>query len=293
VTRDRTWPALDLTFCDALDDEARTRLLLDIDDVDALALDGIDDGARVTLYFGDAEACDAAEALLHSRGWAAAARFSRQDIADEGWAARSQADLPAVVVERLAVSPPWDVERLRGECEALAPDARPDVIVIEPSMGFGTGHHQSTRLCLRALQAVDVNGLRVLDVGTGSGVLAIAAVRRGARAALGIDPDPDAIVSATDSVARNDVSGQVALRVTGLDDPALEPADLLFANLTGVLLRREGARVQRLITPGGRAILSGFTEDEARWVADAFDACDVERRFDEDGWVALVLRRRR
>lgn len=292
MTLDRTWPALQLAFSDALDDDTRTRLLLDVDDVDALALEGIDEGVRVTLHFGDAEACDVAEALLRSRGWATTAGISRQDIPDEGWAARSQADLPAVVVERLAVAPPWDVERLRRTCEALPLDARPDVIIIEPSMGFGTGHHQSTRLCLRALQAVDVRGLGVLDVGTGSGVLAIAAIRRGARAAIGIDPDPDAIEAAADSVARNDVSARVTLRVTGLDDPTLDTADLLLANLTGVLLRREGARVQRLVASGGRAILSGFTEDEARWVADAFDACDVERRFDEDGWVALVLRRR-
>ena len=68
----------------------------------------------------------------------------------------------------------------------------------------------------------------------------------------------------------------VRMELRGLDDQALLPSDVVCANLTGALLRQQGARVQALLVPGGRAVLSGFTEDEARWVRDAFDACDVE-----------------
>jgi ribosomal protein L11 methylase PrmA len=82
------------------------------------------------------------------------------------------------------------------------------------------------------------------------------------------------------------------VEVRGLDDPALHPADVVCANLTGTLLRQQGARVQRLIAPGGRAVLSGFTEDEARWVREAFDDCDVEATHDEEFWIAYVMRRR-
>ena len=78
----------------------------------------------------------------------------------------------------------------------------------------------------------------------------------------------------------------------GLDDPALAAVDVLCANLTGALLRQQGARVQALIVPGGCAVLSGFTEDEARWVREAFDDCDVEARHEEEFWVAYVMRRR-
>jgi ribosomal protein L11 methyltransferase len=281
----RTWPVLRLVFPTPLDDERRERLLLDVDDCGASALDDADD--VVSLYFNAAADRDAALDLLAGRGWLTLATLTTEDVPDEGWAARSQANLPAVRVGAVVVAPPWD----------LPPVDRRDglvVIEVEPSTGFGTGHHQSTRLCLRALQTLDLRGVRVLDIGTGSGVLAVAAVRLGAREALGIDNDPDAIESAEDTLRRNDLlaSGPVRMALSGLDDAALVPADVVCANLTGTLLRQQGARVQRLIAPGGCAVLSGFTEDEARWVREAFDACDVEAAHEEEFWVAYVMRRR-
>jgi ribosomal protein L11 methyltransferase len=276
---------LRLVFPTPLDDERRERLLLDVDDCGASALDDADD--VVSLYFNAAADRDAALDLLAGRGWLTLATLTTEDVPDEGWAARSQANLPAVRVGAVVVAPPWD----------LPPVDRRDglvVIEVEPSTGFGTGHHQSTRLCLRALQTLDLRGVRVLDIGTGSGVLAVAAVRLGAREALGIDNDPDAIESAEDTLRRNDLlaSGPVRMALSGLDDAALVPADVVCANLTGTLLRQQGARVQRLIAPGGCAVLSGFTEDEARWVREAFDACDVEAAHEEEFWVAYVMRRR-
>ncbi|AMY11148.1 Ribosomal protein L11 methyltransferase [Luteitalea pratensis] len=283
--RARTWPVLRLVFSTPLDDEWHERLLLDVDDCGVSALD--EDGDIVSLFFAAASDRDAAVDLLASRGWPSQATLSTEDVADEGWAARSQANLPAIRVGRIVVAPPWDVP---------APDAAADLLVIEvePSTGFGTGHHQTTRLCLRALQDLDLRGARVLDIGTGSGVLAVAAVRLGAAEALGIDNDPDAIESAEDTLRRNGLEAGAAVRMElrGLDDRALLASDVVCANLTGALLRQQGGRVQALLVPGGRAVLSGFTEDEARWVRDAFDACDVEATHEEEFWVAYVLRRR-
>ena len=280
----RTWPLLRLVFATPLDEARRNALLLDVDDCGATALD--EDGDAVALHFSPAADRDAAADLLAARGWLAHATLTTEDVPDEGWAARSQANLPAVRVGRVIVAPPWDRP-------AVAPS--PDVVVIEvePSTGFGTGHHQSTRLCLRALQALPLEGRTVLDVGTGSGVLAVVAHRLGARAALGIDNDPDAIESAEDTVRRNRLDGDAGVRMElrGLDDEALQPADVVCANLTGALLRQQGARVQHLIAPGGCAVLSGFTEDEARWVREAFDACTVEAEHEEEFWIAYVMRR--
>jgi len=284
--RPRTWPVLRLVFPAPLDDDRRTRLWLDVDDCSASALD--EEGDTVSLHFDAPATRDAALDLLAARGWPAEAALSTEDVPDEGWAARSQANLSAVRVGRVLVAPPWDVP---------PPDQRDDLIVIEvePSTGFGTGHHQSTRLCLRALQGIDLHGTRVLDIGTGSGVLAVAAWRLGAAESIGIDNDPDAIESAEDTLRRNVTQpseGRVRVELRGLDDPALRPADVVCANLTGALLRRQGARVQELVAAGGRAVLSGFTEDDARWVREAFDACDVEATYDEEFWVAYVMRRR-
>lgn len=287
----RSWPLLRLTFPTALDDERRMRLLLDIDDCDASALDEDDDA--VALHFNAIAERDAAVDLLAARGWLDEAALTTEEAPDEGWAARSQADLPAVRVGRVIVAPPWD---LPGD------DQREGAIVIEvePSTGFGTGHHQSTRLCLRALQALDLQGVRVLDVGTGSGVLAVAAARLGAAESLGVDNDRDAIEAAEDTLRRNGLTGEraaaaagtVRVELRGLDNLGPGTADVVCANLTGTLLRQQGGRVQQLVAPGGRAILSGFTEDETRWVRDAFDDCDVEATYEEEFWVAYVMRRR-
>lgn len=292
----RTWPVLRLVFPAPLDEARRERLLLDVDDCGASALD--EDGDVVSLYFGSPVDRDAAIDVLATAGWLSQATLATEDVPDEGWAAKSQANLPAIRVGRIVVAPPWDLPDAIERADAL-------VIEVEPSTGFGTGHHQSTRLCLRALQGFDLQGARVLDIGTGSGVLAVAAFRLGAASALGIDNDPDAIESAEDTLRRNgliggDAAGQdgtpgpapVRMELRHLDDPALVPADVVCANLTGTLLRQQGARVQRLITPGGRAVLSGFTEDEAAWVREAFDACDLEATHDEEFWIAYVMRRR-
>ena len=279
----RTWPVLRLVFSRPLDESRREALLLDVDDCRASALD--ENGETVSLHFNAAADRDAAVDLLGSRGWLADATLTTEDLADEGWAARSQANLPAVRVGRIVVAPPWDVPAA-GDGEGLV------VIEVEPSTGFGTGHHQSTRLCLRALQDLSLEGARVLDIGTGSGVLALAAARLGAADVLGIDNDPDAIESAEDTLGRNGAPSGVRVELRGLDDAALQPADVVCANLTGTLLRQQGARVQALIAPGGCAVLSGFTEDEARWVRKAFDACEVEAAHDEEFWMAYVMRRR-
>lgn len=278
----RTWPVLRLTFATPLTDQRRDALMLDVDDCAVMALDEADD--VVTLHFTQTAERDAAVDLLAARGWLHEASLLTEELPDEGWAARSQANLPAIRVGRLVVAPPWDRPASPASADVL-------VIEVEPSTGFGTGHHQSTRLCLQALQSLPLEGVRVLDIGTGSGVLAVAAAHLGAREAVGIDNDPDAIESAEDTLRRNRVPG-VRVELRALEDPALAPADVVCANLTGALLRQRGARVQQLIVPGGAAVLSGFTEDEARWVRETFDECDVEAVFDEEFWLAYVMRRR-
>ena len=224
------------------------------------------------VFFSATTDRDAALAALRDRF--PALRLDPLDVADENWASRSQESLRAVQVGRVIVAPPWDA---------------PITIVIRPSMGFGTGHHATTRLCIAALQRISLDRATVLDVGTGSAVLAIAASRLGAEEVTGIDDDPDAIQSAWDNLSLNP-SAQVALIVGDLRSTELVTADVVMANLTGGLLIQSAERLRRLTNAQGRLILSGFTADEEPDVLAAFGAFSVEHRGDEEGWVCVTLK---
>ena len=137
-----------------------------------------------------------------------------EDVPDENWAARSQRELHAIRAGSFIVAPPWD--------RPVNVPADVTTIVIEPSRGFGTGHHASTRLCLRALSELEVTGRRVLDLGTGSGVLAMAAALTGARAVLAVDADPDAIESARASASLNALPVPVDFAVSDFRESAGE-----------------------------------------------------------------------
>jgi ribosomal protein L11 methyltransferase len=228
-----------------------------------------DDQWRV--FFSGATDRDAALAALRDRF--PALRLDPLDVADEDWAARSQESLRSVQVGRVIVAPPWDA---------------PITIVIRPSMGFGTGHHATTRLCLAALQRVSLDRCTVLDIGTGSAVLAIAASRLGAEDVTGIDDDQDAIQAAWDNLSLNPTA-QVTLIVGDLRSTELVAADVIVANLTGGLLIQSAERLRKLTNAQGRLILSGFTVDEERDVLAAFGAFSVEHRGEEEGWVCLTL----
>jgi ribosomal protein L11 methyltransferase len=218
--------------------------------------------------------------------------LSESEVLDEDWAARSQASLGAISVGAIVVAPPWDVPPARTDAgdqgaAARPADASPLVVIIQPSMGFGTGHHATTRLCLAALQTIDLRGRAVLDVGTGSGVLAIAASLLGAASVAGIDVDPDAIASARENLDLNDAA-RVTFEVADLR-AVTTPADVVLANLTGALLQQAAPLLQSLAADGV-LILSGLMQDEEADVRRAFDHCRVERRDQEDEWLCLVLR---
>jgi ribosomal protein L11 methyltransferase len=206
--------------------------------------------------------------------------IERVDLPDEDWAARSQRSLTAIHAGRFVVAPPWDVPGDPGDAT---------VIVIEPSMGFGTGHHATTRMCLRLLSDIDVSDLTVLDLGTGSGVLSMAAALGGARSVLGIDVDQDAIHSAEASARLNTLPGTITFVVGDfrMDPPA--PADLVLANLTGGMLISSAAAIAPLVRPGGSLVVSGFEGSEAASVMAAFPRFEEVTRLSDETWVAARL----
>ena len=266
----RTWPAIIVSgLARATDAPEQLHAALAVHDVAAID-EPSEDQWRV--FFHDASDRDAALTRLHDR--LKELRFDAFDAADENWAARSQESLRAIKVGRIIVAPPWD---------------SPISIVIRPSMGFGTGHHATTRLCLAALQQISLDRCTVLDVGSGSAVLAIAASLLGAEDVTGIDEDQDAFQSAWDNLSLNPAA-QVTLLKGDLRDTDLATADVILANLTGGLLIQSAERLRKLTNAHGRLVLSGFTADEERDVLTAFAAFAVEHRGEEEGWVCVTLK---
>ena len=170
------------------------------------------------------------------------------------------------------------------------PPARDDATVlrIDPEMSFGTGHHATTRLALRLLAEALAPGDRVLDVGTGTGVLAIAACRLGADAARGVDTNPDAVRNARENVRRNEETDRVTVQEGSVDVAPGTRYDLVAANITRrVLLELMPALVARL-APGAALLLSGLLRPQRDDIRDAAAshglALDAEAA--EEGWWA-------
>ncbi len=202
------------------------------------------------------------------------------DLPDEDWAARSQRSLNAVRAGRFLIAPPWDLPKDSVDVT---------VIVIEPSMGFGTGHHATTRICLRLLGEMDVSDQTVLDLGTGSGVLSMAAALSGARRVIGMDVDRDAIDSAESSAQLNTLPDTITFQVSDFRSHPPAPADIVLANLTGGMLTSSAANIAALVRPGGQLIVSGFDHTEVDAVSAAFVGRTETRRLMEDGWIGLRL----
>jgi ribosomal protein L11 methyltransferase len=268
----RTWPALDV---DVGAIAARVDLFqAALDDYDVTAIN--EEARSWRVFFPTTTERDRAVRALRTAF--SDADIRPVDVPDENWAARSQAALRAVRVGAIIVAPPWDVPELTAGT----------VIVIQPSMGFGTGHHATTRLCLEALQRLDLLGRSVIDVGTGSGVLAIAASLLGASPVIGFDDDTDAIAAASENLALNPHAA-VTMGVGDLRTSRHAVSDVVLANLTGGLLTAAASELRRLTKVGGRLILSGFMLTEETEVLRAFSPLGVDHRTEEEEWVCVTL----
>jgi ribosomal protein L11 methyltransferase len=287
----RTFPALDVSWPEPPSEDVLELLLAVVDDHEPTAAEEHPFGMR--MYFTDNAQRDAA--LSAARNHFPAASVAPLLVPDENWAERSQAALRPVRIDTIIVAPPWTLDEVRAH--AAARGEAPHVIAIQPSMGFGTGHHPSTRLCLRLLQRHLPADATVLDIGTGSGVLAIAAATLGAKHAIGIDFDRDALTSAAENIELNRAGAAVSLEVVDITRGADVLADrfsLVFANITGAMLQRHAAAVASTLAPGGVLIASGFQTHELDDVLAAFAAEGLERIDDveEETWVAAAIRRR-
>ncbi|HYE92144.1 MAG TPA: 50S ribosomal protein L11 methyltransferase [Terriglobales bacterium] len=224
---------------------------------------------------------------LRALGFTPAGRPRVTGLEDTGWADAWRAHFrPRAIGTRFVVAPPWDTP--------TAADGRV-VLVIEPGRAFGTGHHGSTAGCLQAIErlAQVCPPPAALDLGTGSGILAVALARLGVPRVLAVDDDPDAVGAARENAERNGVAAQVECRAA--DAAMLESAavPLVVANIITAAHRRLAARYARYVTPGGALVLGGILDAEAADVGSALEACGWRARdaIACEGWTTLVFER--
>jgi ribosomal protein L11 methyltransferase len=222
---------------------------------------------------------------LRTLGLAAGPRAALASVADADWAAAWHEHFRPIAVGRtLLVTPPWET-----------PDSSDRVVLaIEPGRAFGTGHHGTTAGCLELLEALVAadRPVRAIDVGTGSGILAIAAARLGVTDVLACDTDPDAVAAAGGNAARNGVAGRVRAVVADAATLAAEPAPLVVANLLAAAHRALGSRYRDLVGSGGALVLGGLLDAEADDVTAALAAHGFRREAARslEGWTSLALR---
>jgi ribosomal protein L11 methyltransferase len=282
----RTWTAVAITVAPALA-EAIESFLFDCG-APGLQTEDLGDCMRITAHFSADAPLDELRRLLASLSdlfpAAAAPIVSVDTIADRAWAESWKEHFPPLAIgERLFVRPPWS---------APAPAGRID-IVIDPGMAFGTGHHTTTRSCLmwleRALRARPA--ARVLDLGTGSGILAIAAAKLGARTVWAVDIDPEARAIAAENAARNGVADRLRIQSDLLSAPAA--FEVVVANLLAGTLIELAADIAARLEPGAVVLGAGVLVEEAPAVRAAWRAAGLADDGDlaDEGWVALAARR--
>jgi ribosomal protein L11 methyltransferase len=236
---------------------------------------------RVSALFAmDADLHVAIPQALTAAGIAPASEFHVERVEDADWVRLTQSQFePLQITPRLWVVPSWH----------QSPDPAAVNIVLDPGVAFGTGAHPTTRLCLRWLDEVVTPDADVLDYGCGSGILAITAMKLGARSACGIDIDPQAVLAARNNAGQN----QVAVSFIAAENVAVAPAQLVVANILANPLTVLAPLLARLTLPGGRIALSGILVEQTQSVLDAYAAnFDMQPAATDDGWVLLTGIRR-
>jgi ribosomal protein L11 methyltransferase len=190
------------------------------------------------------------------------------------------------VGQRMVIVPSW-------RAAEYTPRSQDIVLLLDPGMAFGTGLHPTTRLCLRAVEELVTPGMRVLDVGAGSGILSIAAARLGASVVHAVELEPVAAQVCRENVERNQVADVVDVKVGTLEEAAEERVDLLLANITIATLTELHPRLASHLRPGGRAVLSGVLAERAHELLEVLRQAGWrhERTDQEQDWVALLLSR--
>jgi ribosomal protein L11 methyltransferase len=248
------------------------------------AVEERDDGTLVT-FAPDEQAADRLIAEL-GRASGAPAETRRRKVEPVDWSTRWRDGLGSRSFGRLTVTPSW----------TTAPAGEGPVVVLDPESAFGSGEHGSTRVARALLERLVRAGDVVLDLGSGSGILALAAVKLGAARAIGIEQDAQANLVALRNAERNGVAGSVELLDGEAGDlaPLLGPVDLVLSNILRSVNTELLPVIAQALRPGGIAVFSGMEVAEAPLFLAALEpaALDVVEELTDTGWWGVAARRR-
>ena len=208
---------------------------------------------------------------------------TKREIEGDDWIEIWKKHFRPIHLGRIVVVPEW-----------IQYDKKPDeeIVLLDSNMAFGTGEHETTSMCVELLQKYLKAGASVLDVGCGSGILGISAVKLGAGEAYLTDIDPVAVDSAKHNAEKNGVAEKVTVSNTNLADGAKMRADLILANITAEILVLLAPAIPKHLKAGGAVILSGIIEDRLEKVKAAFSAqgLTVSEERHKGEWFALALK---
>ncbi len=262
--------ALSVTFLDAKDTPVfeplpgETRLW---GDTDVLAL-----------YDAEADTDTIVAQIKASQLLPADFSYKVEQIEDKDWEREWMDNFhPMKFGNRLWICPSWK--------EIPDPDAVN--VMLDPGLAFGTGTHPTTALCLEWLEGLDLSGKTVIDFGCGSGILAIAAIKLGAKQVIGVDIDPQALLASKDNAQRNGVEDQLAVYLPQ-NQPDNLSADIVVANILAGPLKELAPVIQSLVRPGGQLAMSGVLETQAEEVANFYrNQFDIEPIIENNEWCRI------
>jgi ribosomal protein L11 methyltransferase len=206
-----------------------------------------------------------------------------RSVDESEWSERWKEHYTVQRIGRVAIVPSW-ADHMPADGEAT--------VLLDPGMAFGTGLHPTTRGCLELLGEIGPMPARALDVGCGSGILALAALRLGAAHVVACDTDAGAVASTRDNAARNGLADRIEVAQGSLSAIPAERFELVLANLVAAVLVELAPRLAAHLAPTGTLLASGIIEPRAGEVVDATAAAGLEvvTRRDDGEWVSLALR---
>ncbi len=254
-----------------------------------LQAEEVGEWTQLSAYFAAEPMCDLAEVRRElTRRLAAlglASPIDAECVEEQDWQTEWRRFFaPIWATERIVVHPSWiPVELAEGQI----------AVCIDPKMAFGTGGHESTQLCLQALECCLAPGMRCLDLGTGSGILSIAAALLGAGPVLAVDIDEQAVANARENLVHNRIGPEQAqVRLGGIEAVAERPFDLVLANIQSHVLQPLLTPLRRVLAADGRIAFSGLLAREeaafCRWVTKA--QLEVDTILAKGVWICVIAR---